>query len=166
MKSTLKISIALHFIIAPILHVCAQAHDNHETPLEQHSRGYFEVIASIINSNSLEEDEGNVGNEFHLTYWFNGKLGTGLSLTTKLAEDELLYDTSIIGSWSIAKSITFNAGPNFSWAGEHREFGVSAYAEAEINFFVIDQIHIGPILGVLAGDENEFTHGFHLGFEF
>ncbi|MEN0003001.1 MAG: hypothetical protein AAF798_02615 [Bacteroidota bacterium] len=133
---------------------------------EPTNEGYFEVIASIINANAFDGEGGNVGNEFHLTYWFNHQLGTGVSLTTKLHEGELLYDTAIIGSWSIAKWITFNAGPNFSWAGEHREFGVSAYAEVEINFFVIDQIHIGPVVGILAGSEDEFTHGFHLGFEF
>mgnify|MGYP001803696840 CR=1 FL=1 len=144
----------------------AQTHTVNEASTKHHNEGYFEVIASIINTNSFEEDEGNVGNELHLTYWFNHKLGSGLSLTTKLDEDELLYDTAIIGSWSIAKWITANAGPNFSWASEHREFGVSAYLEVEINFFVIDQIHIGPVVGILAGSENEFTHGFHLGFEF
>lgn len=133
---------------------------------EQHSKGYFEIITSIINAYSLEEDEGSVGNEFHLTYWFNDQFGSGLSITTKLIEDGLLYDTAIIGSWSPLKWVTANVGPNFSWANKHREFSLSAYLEIEINFFVIDQIHIGPVLGGLIGEEKELTHGFHFGFEF
>ncbi len=144
----------------------SQTHTEHKAETKDHNEGYFEVIASIVNANSFKEDEANIGNELHLTYWFNRRLGGGLSLTTKLHEEELLYDTAIIGSWSIAKWITANVGPNFSWASEHRDFGVSAYVEVEINFFVIDQIHIGPVLGMLGGSENEFTHGFHLGFEF
>ena len=146
----------------------AQSHEVHEISTKQHNgnKGYFEVITSIINASSLETDEGNVGNEFHLTYWFNHRLGSGVSITTKLEEGGLLYDTAIIGSWSPAKWLTTNLGPNFSWANEHREFGVSAYAEIEINFFVIDQIHIGPIIGTLVGSESELTHGFHFGFEF
>lgn len=146
----------------------SQSHEtqqNHATK-NKHNQGFFEVIASIINANSIEEDEGSIGNEFHLTYWFNHRFGSGLSVTTKVQEDGLLYDTAIIGSWSPAKWLTTNLGPNFSWANEHREFGISAYAEVEINFFVIEEIHIGPVIGALVGDENEFTHGFHLGFEF
>ncbi|MEL6141965.1 MAG: hypothetical protein AAFU67_10140 [Bacteroidota bacterium] len=147
----------------------AQTHEVHELSTEQHgnNEGYFEVIASIINVISLEGDEGNIGNEFHLTYWFNHQLGSGVSITTKLEEDDgLLYDTALIGSWSPLKWMTANLGLNFSWANEHREFAISAYAEIEINFFVIDQIHIGPIIGTLIGSESELTHGFHLGFEF
>ncbi|MEM8565416.1 MAG: hypothetical protein AAGF85_03085 [Bacteroidota bacterium] len=146
----------------------AQAHGVHESSTQQHddNKGYFEVIASIINVISLEGGEGSIGNEFHLTYWFNHQFGSGVSLTTKLEEEGLLYDTALIGSWSPLKWMTANLGPNFSWAGEHREFAISAYAEIEINFFVIDQIHIGPIIGTLIGSESELTHGFHLGFEF
>ncbi|MEL7248342.1 MAG: hypothetical protein AAFO03_07980 [Bacteroidota bacterium] len=146
----------------------AQSHSDAVTEhqSEQHSEGYFEVIASIINANSLDADEGSVGNEFHLTYWFNHRFASGVSITTKLEEEGLLYDTAIIGSWSPAKWMTTNVGPNFSWANPHREFGVSLYLEVEINFFVINEIHIGPVIGMLAGSENEWTHGFHLGFEF
>lgn len=144
----------------------ALAQSHMDTPSEQHGDGYFEVVASIINANSFAGEEGNVGNEFHFTYWFNHRFASGLSLTTKLQEGGLLYDTAIIGSWSPVKWLTTNAGPNFSWANDHRDFGVSLYLEAEFNLFVIDQIHIGPVIGMLAGDEEEWTHGFHLGFEF
>lgn len=144
----------------------SQTHPEHEIIIEESKGGYFELVTSIINSHSFNEDEVNTANELHALYWFNHRLGGGLSLTSKLHEGELLYDTAIIGSWSIAKWLTFNVGTNFSWAGEHRDFGVSLYAELEFNIYIIDQIHVGPVIGMLGGSEDEFTHGFHIGFEF
>ncbi|MEM9887365.1 MAG: hypothetical protein AAF849_15835, partial [Bacteroidota bacterium] len=60
-----------------------------EAPAEEQSNGYFEIITSIINAYSFEEDEGNVGNEFHLSYWLQHGLGIGLSITTKLQQEGL-----------------------------------------------------------------------------
>ncbi|MEM8900008.1 MAG: hypothetical protein AAGC85_17970, partial [Bacteroidota bacterium] len=91
-----------------------QSQDAHEHSTQQ-NEGYFEVIGSIINSHALEESEGTIGNELHLTYWFNSHLGAGVSLTTKLHKEDLWYDTAIIGSWSPVKWLTTNLGPNFSW---------------------------------------------------
>lgn len=153
------------WLLLPIEYIMAQSQDSHEH-FPQQNEGYFEVIGSIINSHSLEENEGTIGNELHITYWVNRQLGAGVSLTTKLHEEDLWYDTAVIGSWSPVKWVTTNLGPNFSWEAKGRDFAVSAYFEVEINIFIIDQIHIGPVLGTLAGEESELTHGFHLGFEF
>ncbi|MEM6633416.1 MAG: hypothetical protein AAF694_27330 [Bacteroidota bacterium] len=145
-------------------HSLAQAHATQEQRPE-HSEKYVEIITSIINAHSLEENEGSIGNELHVTYWFQKGLGAGISLTAKVKETKLLYDIALIGSWSPAKWITTNIGPNLSWEGRERDFGVSAYIEVEINLHVVDKIHIGPVVGTLLGQESELTHGFHLGFE-
>lgn len=153
--------------VLPIMatkHSLAQVHAPQKQQPEQIEK-YIEVITSIINAHSLEENEGSIGNELHLTYWFRKGLGAGLSLTAKVRETELIYDIALIGSWSPVKWLTTNLGPNLSWEGNERDFGVSAYLEVEINLHVIDKIHIGPVIGTLVGHESELTHGFHLGFE-
>ena len=50
----------------------------------------MEIISSAIYVYSLEENEGYLGTELHLTYWINHTWGAGLSYTAKFEEEETL----------------------------------------------------------------------------
>ena len=142
-------------------------HAQHES--EEHEgteKGIYEVIATTIYAYSPEHESGTWGNEFHFTYWFDHTYGTGASYTLKYEEDETLHDIALLGSWNPTRWITLNLGPNFALPGEHRDFSVLLYAEAEINVRLKEWFHIGPVLGTLLGNSSEISGGFHIGFEF
>lgn len=110
----------------------AQSSDEHSTKSEK-EEPVIELIASGIYAYSFEHEEGVLGTEIHLTYWFNHEWGSGLSYTAKYEEEENLHDIALLGSWNPTHWLTLNVCPNFGLSGDHRDFEVSAYTEAEIN---------------------------------
>ncbi|MEL6132972.1 MAG: hypothetical protein AAFR59_06365 [Bacteroidota bacterium] len=70
-----------------------------------------------------------------------------------------------MGSLNPTNSITLNVCPNFSLPSAHREFGLSAYAESEINIRLNEWFHFGPVFGTLIGKHSEFSIGLNMGFE-
>ncbi|MEH6535925.1 MAG: hypothetical protein V7719_06005 [Psychroserpens sp.] len=143
----------------------SQSEEKHKKESESENP-VLEIITSGIYVTSFKNKENTFGTELHLTYWFNHKWGGGLSYTAKFEEEETLNDVALLGSWNPTKWITLNVGPNFGLSGEHRDFEVSAYTEAEINIRPKEWIHFGPVIGTVLGRNSEFTLGMHLGFEF
>jgi hypothetical protein len=141
----------------------AQTEEGHH---EAKNKGIYEIITSGTYVYSFEHDEGVIGTEIHLTYWFTHKWGAGLSYTSKFEEEEVLNDIALLASINPAGWLTLNAGPNFGLSGDHREFSLGAYIETEINVRPTEWFHFGPVLGAVFSEESEGTLGFHLGFEF
>ncbi len=156
----------LAFLLLFLFAVSLNAQTEEEHHDSEEESGIYELITSAIYAYSFEHEEGAAGAEVHLTYWFTHKWGTGLSFTSKFEEEETLYDIALLGSMNPASWVTINAGPNFGFSGEHREFELGAYAEAEINIRPTEWFHFGPVVGTVLSKNTEFTVGFNLGFEF
>jgi len=139
-----------------------------QTDNEHHSteeKPVYEIITSGIYSYLFEEDEGSFGTEIHFTYWFDHTWGGGISYTAKFEDEETLHDVALLGSVNPTSWLTVNAGPNFGFSGEERDFEASAYIETEINIRPTKWFHFGPVIGTLLGENSELLTGFHLGFE-
>lgn len=153
----------LFFLFSMVLTAQTES-EHHDT--EKKEKGIYEIITSGIYAYSFEHEEGVVGTEVHLTYWFNHTWGSGLSYTAKFEEGETLHDIALLGSMNPTRWITLNIGPNFALSSDHREFELGFYAESEFNIRPTDWFHFGPVIGTVVSENTEGTIGFHLGFEF
>lgn len=162
-KMIKRIIFFLLFMSSILLH--SQTEEIHDEESES-DNPVLEIIISGIFASSFEHQETTFGTEFHITYWFNHEWGGGISYTLKYEDEETLNDIALLGSWNPTKWITLNVGPNFGFSGEHRDFEVSGYAEAEFNIRPRKWIHFGPLIGAVLGANSEYTLGMHLGFEF
>ncbi|MDW3652850.1 MAG: hypothetical protein R8P61_37570 [Bacteroidia bacterium] len=146
----------------------AQEHDKSEKTHQ--AEGAWEIVFSglhFFQPGSEAAEERLWGNELHLTYWFNHHWALGVGYTLKYEEaGELGHELALIGSYKPAKWITFNAGPNFTLGNEEESLTVSAYIESEINIFIGNHFHLGPVIGGLLGEHAEMFSGIHLGYEF
>jgi len=149
--------------------VFSQEH-HHE---ESKEPGWETIVSGVsffhLDEESHDEEGVNVGTELHLTYWFTHTWALGVGYThvfthEKGAGDEL----ALIASYKPAPWITVNSGPNLTLASESGKFSpqLSAYLEAEINIFIGDSFHLGPVAGGLIGKKLEAFAGIHLGYEF
>ncbi|PHR27352.1 MAG: hypothetical protein COA38_13455 [Fluviicola sp.] len=136
-----------------------------ETNKEHKERGVYELISSGIYSYSFHDKTGEVGAEFHFTYWFNHKWGAGISYTAKFKDETVLNEIALLGSWNPLKWATVNFGPNFSLPSEHENFRLGAYLESEINIRPTSWFHFGPVIGTVYSEHFELNVGVHLGFE-
>ena len=146
------------------------AQDHSSSQKLQEEKGAWEVVFSTLNFFEVGSEAAGErlwGNELHLTYWFNHHWALGVGYTLKYEEGgELGNELALIGSYKPVKWITFNGGPNFTPDNEEESLSVSAYIESEINIFIGDHFHLGPVIGGLLGEHSEIFSGLHLGYEF
>ncbi|MEO1216844.1 MAG: hypothetical protein AAFY45_25195 [Bacteroidota bacterium] len=146
----------------------AQEHKNSES--NHANEGAWEIVFSTLHffePGSEAAQESLWGNELHLTYWFDHHWALGLGYTLKYEkEGKFGNELALIGSYKPVKWITFNGGPNFTPGNEEESLSVSAYIESEINIFIGDHFHLGPVIGGLLGEHAEIFSGLHLGYEF
>jgi len=128
-------------------------------------RGFFEFITSGIYAYTPKEKEGVLGTEIHIIYWFNEKWGSSASYTAKFLEEETLSDIALLASYNPARWVTLNIGPNFGLESKSRDFEISSYSEAEINFRPNEWLNFGPVLGIVVGKNVELITGMHIGLE-
>ena len=146
----------------------AQEHSGSEK--SHKAEGAWEIVFSglyFFEPGSEASEESIWGNELHLTYWFNHHWALGVGYTLKYEEaGERGHEVALIGSYKPVKWITINGGPNFTPGTEEESLSVSAYIESELNFFIGDHFHLGPVIGGLLGEHAEIFSGLHLGYEF
>ena len=164
-------NIILLFIFCIFFSVVTNAQMEQDHPSSEHNdseeeSGIYEIITSGIYSYSFEHDEGVIGTEVHLTYWFTHKWAGGFSYTAKYEEEETLHDFALLFGMNPNSWITINAGPNFAFEGKNREFELGAYGEIEINVRPTEWFHFGPVIGTVIGENTEGSVGIHIGFEF
>ena len=153
---------AIFFFSAFIL----RAQEAAERESSESGESTYEIIVSGIYAYNLEEEKGLPGAELHFTYWFNRHWGAGATYIAKFEEEEVLSDIALLGSWNPSRLFTINAGPNFGFKAEKRDFEVSLYVEGELNIRPAEWFLFGPNLGFLAGNSSEIATGIHVGFEF
>ncbi|CAM1373042.1 hypothetical protein [Tenacibaculum xiamenense] len=161
MKTTI---LTLAFLFATAL-CSAQEHPEHsETSHKKEKDPGFEIVLSGIGIYSPEHKHWNSAIETHLTYWTTHKWAFGVGYSI-IFEDELEHEIAALVSHKPYKFLTLNFGPSFSLPNEHKDTKVSAYLESEFAFHV-GEIHFGPTIGVLAGEDFRIFGGLHISYEF
>jgi len=146
----------------------------HESAIEEGENARWEIVLSGLTF--FEKEEGipdeytrTFGTELHITYWLSHRWALGGSYTLK-STGENMYgsELAIIGSFKPQKWLTINAGPDFALpdSSPESELELFAYLEAEFNFFIKENFHLGPVVGGLVANKTEVFAGLHLGFEF
>ena len=136
----------------------AQEHNVKEPGLELVLSGL-----TIYNTTSKTSD---YATEIHLTYWATHKWAFGVGYALVFEEDQRVgHEIAPLVSHKPYSFLTLNAGPSFSLGNAHKNTEISAYLESEFAF-KLGQIHTGPTLGTLLGNELRVFGGWHFSYEF
>ena len=139
--------------------------ESEEKEEKQIEENFFEIVVSGVYVYTPESGNFDPSIEALLTYWLSEKWGAGIGYSLVFEDHERVGNEILtVASHKPWEFLTVNFGPNFSLANSEKDFEVSAYLEGELNFD-IGNIHFGPVLGTLIGEEFRIFGGFHLGFE-
>ncbi|OUS03582.1 hypothetical protein A9Q86_01345 [Flavobacteriales bacterium 33_180_T64] len=155
----IKKTVVLFFIILGTNQVItAQEHDDKEPGLE--------LVLSGLSIYNTETETTNFATEIHLTYWTSHKWAFGIGHTLVFEEGNRIdHEIAALISHKPYSFLTVNTGPSFSLPNSHKDTEISAYAEAEFAFELGD-IHTGPTIGSLIGDQFKIFGGWHFSYEF
>lgn len=126
----------------------------------------FEAVLSGLFIYTPESGNLDPATELHLTYWTTHKWAYGVGYTLIFEEEGGVgHELAALFSHKPWQFLTVNAGPSFSFPNSQEETEVSGYLEGEFAF-QIGELHTGPTVGVLVGQEFRMFSGLHISYEF
>ena len=136
----------------------AQDHDVKEPGLE--------LVLSGLSIHNTENKTSDFASEIHLTYWTSHKWAFGVGYTFIFEEDNRIgHEIAALVSHKPWPFLTLNTGPSFSLPNSHKDTEISGYLEGEFAFKFGD-LHTGPTIGILVGEEFKIFAGWHFSYEF
>lgn len=163
MKQRIRIGIAC-LLIAAFIPLGADAQSDHH---DHHH--YSNEIGGALGM-FLDLEEGHTSSGFHLHYsrMFGGKVSwLGISPGLEFVfGDHQHYAAQLLLSFRPAGGWWIGAGPGVSYFEHHKEWKPSGHVETGYEFDA-GSIHFGPVMEYsLAGEDQHFMVGLHLGVPF
>ena len=157
----------LSFLLLLLISTFTYGQEEHEENSNHEVKSQaFEAVLSGLFMYTPESGSFDPATELHLTYWTTHKWAFGVGYTLIFEEERRVgHELAALLSHKPWQFLTVNIGPSFSLPNSHNETEVSGYLEGEFAF-QIGELHAGPTIGVLIGEEFRVFSGLHISYEF